>query len=354
MNNSENYEEMNEKIYEDAFEKSYSEKETKFNEIIRQKLVISLYGDVNVGKSKTINALTGKKLADVRAISGWTKEIKLYQYSENVFIADTPGLKDINKENSKKTEEFVEKDSDIILFFINATVGLKDYEKEAFINLKKLKKPMVAILNKIDAEPNYIEPQEQAEGQIGQRIIPISAIEETNIKELNNEIIKILETKGKDILFLKISKFKEEKVKNWINGATITAFGIGTIPIPGADIVPLTSLQVGLALKIAYIYNCRVSKKDVMSLLASTVTGSMGKQLYKLGIQAMKAAGWLGGPFGTAAIAALAGSIAASITYGFGRACNAYYKSGMTMDLGEVGEIYNEMFKQYKKKKRES
>ena len=87
-----------------------------------------------------------------------------------------------------------------------------------------------------------------------------------------------------------------------------------------------------------------------MSLLATTVTGSVGKQLYRFAIQAMKGLGWLGGPILTAAIAAAAGTIAASITYGFGWACNAYYKSGMNLDMGEFVEIYKEMFEQYKQK----
>ena len=89
-----------------------------------------------------------------------------------------------------------------------------------------------------------------------------------------------------------------------------------------------------------------------MQLVASTITGSIGKQLYKLAIQGLKALGWLGGPFSEGAVMALAAAVAASMTYGFGWACNAYYKSGMTMDLKEFGEIFNRMQKEHFQKNR--
>ena len=82
--------------YEKAFEESFTKESKKFEEIKKQKLIISLYGTVNSGKSSTVNALTGQKLADVKAIAGYTKEIKLYEFKENVYITDTPGLDDIN------------------------------------------------------------------------------------------------------------------------------------------------------------------------------------------------------------------------------------------------------------------
>ena len=318
-------------------------------------LVISLLGDVNVGKSSTINALTGKKLSDVGAYAGLTTEIRTFEYSENVIIADTPGLSDINQEVSNKAKDFVHKDADIIMFFFNAGVGPTKPMIDTFNELKKLRKPIITVLNKID----YLDEEEletvmtQIERETGSKAIPIAAKKNIGIEKLNDEIVKVLEGVGKDLLFLKVSKYKESKVKIWINGAAVSAFGIGVVPVPGADIIPLTSLQVGLALRIAYIYNCKVSKNDVMSLIASTITGGLGKQLFKYGVQALKGLGWFGGPLGAGAVGALGGTIAASITYGFGWACNAYYKSGMEMDLGELGGIYQEQYKQYYNRKKD-
>ncbi|QOY34780.1 GTPase [Anaerobacillus isosaccharinicus] len=345
-------EEQLEKDFEEAFRKTNAE----LDELFKQKLVISLLGDVNVGKSSTINALTGKKLSEVGAYAGLTTEVKPYYYSENVIIADTPGLADINQEVSNQAEDFVHEDADIIMFFFNAAVGPTKHMIDTYNKVKKLNKPIITVLNKIDIwyEDGILEDKDayetvisQIKKETGQKVIPISAKKYINVEELNNEIISILESSGKDLFFLKVSKYKENKVKGWINGAAVSAFGIGVIPVPTADIIPLTSLQVALALKIAYIYNCKVSKNDVMSLIGSTITGSLGKQLFKYGVQLLKGLGWAGGRLGTGATATLGGTVAASITYGFGWTCNAYYKSGMNIDLGHLGEIYTQSYKEY-------
>jgi GTP-binding protein Era len=352
---------MDKTIFDDEnfkkeFEQAFSEKQKEMEELFKQKLVISLLGDVNVGKSTTINALTGKKLSEVGAFAGLTTEVHAFEYSENVIIADTPGLADINQEVSNKAEDFVHEDADIVMFFFNAAVGPNKHMIETFNKIKKLNKPIITVLNKIDIwfEDGVLEDKEafdttisQIEKETGQKVIPISAKKNINVERLNSEIVGLLESSGKDLFFLKVSKYKENKVELWINGAAVSAFGIGVIPIPGADILPLTSLQVGLALRIAYIYNCKVTKNDVMALIGSTITGSLGKQIFKYGLEALKGLGWIGGPFGTGATALLGGTVAASITYGFGWACNAYYKSGMDIDLGDLGEIYSQSYKEY-------
>ena len=339
--------------YEKAFNESFTNESKKFEEIKNQKLIIALYGPVNSGKSTTLNALTSRKLADVKAVAGWTKEIELYPLTEdgNVLISDTPGLDDINEENSARAKEFVEKDTDIILFFFNAGVGAAGSTVEAYKELQQLGKPIIAVLSKTDmlTRDEEKEMKQDIKDKTGAKVVSISIRDQKvkGIDVLHQNILAVLESVGKELLYLKVSKFKEEQVDTWITGAAISAAGLGAIPIPAADMIPLTALQVGLAMKIAFIYECKVEKKDVMQLVAATVTGSIGRQIYRWGIQGLKAAGYLGGPLGEGVVMAVAAGVAASITYGFGQACKAYYKSGMTLDLDGVGNIFRNMAKQH-------
>lgn len=340
--------------YEEAFKKAYDEKHSEFENISNQKLIISLIGSVNAGKSKTINSITGIDYADVKSRSGWTKEVSLYELKHGVFIADTPGLFDIDADISKKASDFVANSADIILFFLNAGVGITQHEKKAFEEISTLGKPILIVLNKIDSleKEEAADVIDQIEEQLGNSPIPISSKTGQGIKNLNDEIVKILEASGKDLLFLKISKHKEQSVKKWINAATGSAFGIGALPIPGSDIVALSALQIGLAFKIAYIYNVKPTKEDIMKLIASTVTGTIGKQAVRWTITALKAAGWFpGAQLLEVATAAIAASVAASLTYAFGWACNAYYKSGMTLDFEQVTNIFKEKYDLYRKEK---
>ena len=337
--------------YEKAIEESIEEKSKEFEELKKKKLVISLYGPVNSGKSSVVNALTGQKLADVRARAGWTTEVALYRLTENAYISDTPGLDDITEENSKRAEEFVEQDADIIIFFLNASVGTPKSAVDAYNKLHSLGKPIIVVLNKIDTieldEQRDIE--QQIQDVMSVKAVPISAKKNIGIDLLHREIMEILESKGKDLLYVKTSKFKDKQADVWINGAAVSAAGVGAIPIPIADMPLLTGIQVGLAMKIAYIYDCEVTKEDVMQLVAATVTGGLGRQIFRWGIQGMKGLGWVGGPLTEAPVVALAGIVAASVTYGFGHACKTYYKGGMTLDLKEVGKIFRKMQKKRQK-----
>lgn len=345
--------EFEKKKFEEASKKAYDEKQAEFDDIYREKLIISLLGGVNAGKSSAINALTGKNIADIKAVPGWTKEISLYELTTNVYIADTPGMNDIDEDVSKKAEDFIEKDSDLILFFINASVGVTKYDKVVFENIENLGKEIIVVMSRIDqVEINDINDViNHANEVLGVETISISSKKGMGIKRLQTAIASILETKGKELLFLKVLREKEKEVAKWIKGATATAAGIGALPIPGSDIVLLTTLQVGLAMKIAFIYDIKPSKDDVMKLIASTVTGNVGKQIVRTTITLLKAAGWIpGNQLLEVTICGIAASVAASLTFGFGWACNAYYKSGMTIDLGEIKDVFENSYNEYKKK----
>ncbi|MFN8492327.1 MAG: GTPase [Caldilineaceae bacterium] len=339
---------MDTEQYEGVFAERIDAQAKEFKTIAQTKLIISLIGEANAGKSATINALTGKKLSEVHPIAGWTKQIALHPYAENVFIADTPGLNEMRTlALGTRAKEFVEKEADIILFFVNAASNRSPEEANAFKALLNLQKPIIVVLNKIDtieadAIPLVVDDLKQRLGY--DRIVPISATKGTHVEALSNKIAELLSDKGKELLFLKISQYKEQRVKAWIVAASATAFAIGVIPIPGADIVPLTSLQVLLCLRIAYIYNLKVSKGDIMRFISSTVTGFTGRTIYRNGIKLL---GDLTGPFGMVTSAGIAGAIAGAMTAGLGWAANVYYKSGMTMDLGDMGSIYQNAFQNY-------
>ncbi len=350
------YGQMNQEEVKKAVDKIYDEKSEEFDKISNEKLIISLIGSVNAGKSKTINALTGIKYAEVKAIAGYTKEISLYKLKKDVFIADTPGLHDINEDVSKKASDYVDNKADIVLYFINAAVGLTKQEKEAYLSVKELGKEMIVVLNKIDTldEEGITDTLEQIEQELNVKPVAISAQKNIGIGQLHSKIASVLEKKGKHLLFIKTSKqkFKDEEVNNWINGATITATSIGAVPIPGADIIPLTALQVGLAMKIAHIYGINPSKDDIMKLIGASITGQVGKQLAKWGIQMLKATGWIpGAQILMIATSTIGGTIAGSLTYGFGHACHKYYKNNMSIDMGEFGAIFEKISTEYKKDK---
>ncbi len=326
-------------------------KSNEINEIIKEieekeleGLVISLIGSVNAGKSTTINKLLKMDDAEVSPIPGWTKDITPYKLTDNIYVVDTPGLNDINTTVSKNTEKY-QKESDIILYFLNAATGLTKAEKEAFLKIRSLKRPYIVVLNKIDTLDNSSlnDLISYLEGELGtKKIIPISAKTEEGLEKLNEEIFNVLETEGKSILYAKITRNKEIIVKRWIKASAISAAGIGAIPIPGSDVIPLTGLQIALILKIAKTYGYKLTKESAAALLSSMATGMIGRTIFR---ELVKLVPGLGN--------AISASIAGAFTYGLGMAANEYFKRGMNLSLEEINKTFTKYFKVFRNFKEE-
>ena len=117
-----------------AMDKMFENEMKKVNDALDQELLISLIGEVNAGKSSTVNKIIGEDIASTNPMPGETVSVDPYNIRglENIKFMDTPGLNDPNDENPKKTLEFVQK-SDVVLFFLNAAgTVFSESEKEKF------------------------------------------------------------------------------------------------------------------------------------------------------------------------------------------------------------------------------
>lgn len=122
--------------------------------------IVSLVGRPNVGKSSLFNALLKKKQSLVSKVAGTTRD----RHYDNLFFDDenfchlidtggffasensnTPFYKELFAEVEKALEE-----SDLILFVVDATVGLHPIDKEIVNLLRKKEKEFWLVINKVD------------------------------------------------------------------------------------------------------------------------------------------------------------------------------------------------------------
>ncbi|MBT2571794.1 GTPase [Planococcus sp. ISL-110] len=137
--------------FDNVFEDVFKQKSDEINEQLTRKLTISMVGDVNCGKSSTINRLMEEDIVNVGAKPGETKEIREIIYRENIIFVDTPGLDDVVKTNSDITLKYY-KNSDVILFFLNAAgTVLSESELKNLKEIEKVNQDIIIVLNKIDA-----------------------------------------------------------------------------------------------------------------------------------------------------------------------------------------------------------
>jgi GTP-binding protein Era len=326
---------------------------------LQKQLVMAFLGTASSGKTSAIKALFDVDLGDIHPIPGSTTEVKVLQIAKNVLVVDAPGFGDIRREISQKAKDACDS-VDVFVYVINAEGGYKQQEKEDYHSLLNYGREVLVVLNKIDLirdhqKQEFIEDQRQKMGVIPDNFVPAAFDPHPAISPIPINVVKVqawiqdtLEKKGKDLLFAKHAREKDRMCERWILAACVSAAAIGALPIPGSDYVPLTALQSGMIAKIAYIYGHSISKQDAVALIGQVLVGGAGRQVFRLVLTLLKGVGWfplIGWPV-EIATSALAASLAASMTFGLGKASQAYYKSGMQIPIPEVQEIFKRAFDQ--------
>ncbi|MCM3610132.1 50S ribosome-binding GTPase [Planococcus sp. MERTA32b] len=322
--------------------KMFENEMKKVNDMLEQDLLISLIGEVNAGKSSTVNRIIGEDIASTNPMPGETVSVDPYNMRglENIKFMDTPGLNDPNDENPKKTLEFVQK-SDVVLFFLNAAgTVFSDSEKEKFTAIEKNNKDILIVLNKIDAAENIPSLIQFVKNHTNNKykVIPISSKTGENLEDLKREILVILEKKGKDLLFAKSMKEKSAAATRWIVGAGVSAGIIGASPIPGSDVVPLTSLQVGLIIKLSKLYDKPLTKKAARDMIVITATQTVGHTIYRQALKFIPGAGSI-----------IGGTVATAMTVALGYGVKYAYENNIDIDYDMIGDLF-EKYKQKAKK----
>ncbi|MCC6701884.1 MAG: ribosome biogenesis GTPase Der [Fluviicola sp.] len=119
--------------------------------------IIAIVGRPNVGKSTLFNRLTESSRAIVKEISGVTRD-RLYGRGEwngiPFSVIDTGGYvhgsDDIFEGEIRKQVQIAIEEANIILFVVDATTGIVDLDETVAKLLRKAKKKVMVIANKVD------------------------------------------------------------------------------------------------------------------------------------------------------------------------------------------------------------
>ncbi len=106
------------------------------------KHTVVIVGQANTGKSSLFNMFKGEQLSPVSPEAGTTSALVRANFGPFTLI-DTPG------HLPEKMEEGME-EATVIVFLIDATRGLQDKDKELYAAIKKLNKPTIIAVNKVD------------------------------------------------------------------------------------------------------------------------------------------------------------------------------------------------------------
>lgn len=161
---------------------------------------VNIVGSPNVGKSTLMNQLMGEKLSIVTSKAQTTRHRILGILNDEdyqVVFSDTPGVVNASYKLHENMMDYVNtslKDADVLLF-ITDTKETETNHKETLERIKKLKVPVLCLINKIDLSDQKMltERVEYWQSQLSKAlIIPISALHQFNIDVVWNKILELL------------------------------------------------------------------------------------------------------------------------------------------------------------------
>lgn len=161
------------------------------------KPVVAIVGRPNVGKSTLFNVIAGESISIVKDTPGVTRD-RIYAdcswLDMNFTLIDTGGIEpdtsDIILSQMREQAEIAIATADVIIFIVDVRQGLVDSDFRVADILRKSKKPVVLVVNKVDSFQKYgNDVYEFYNLGIGDPI-PVSAASRLGIGDMLDEVSK--------------------------------------------------------------------------------------------------------------------------------------------------------------------
>jgi GTPase len=166
--------------------------------------ILAIVGRPNVGKSTFFNRLTGERSAIVDPTSGVTRDRHYGKSDWNGIpfsVIDTGGLvvdsDDIFEEEIHRQVSLAIEEADAIVFMLDVREGLTLLDEEIGLMLRKVKKPVFLVVNKVDTNDRIADAGEFY--KLGfEHVFTISSINGAGTGEFLDELVKFFKVEEKE------------------------------------------------------------------------------------------------------------------------------------------------------------
>jgi predicted GTPase/uncharacterized protein (DUF697 family) len=341
---------------------------------------IMIVGRRGAGKSSLINAIFDDQVAKVGSVLSQTGKPEWHDFKNakgSIRILDTRGLGDLTRPESSNFETALEeiKDAvarecpDALLFLCKAkevdahiaedlrtVVQIRDFVKSKH----GYSLPMISVTTQVDElDPKRVEPpfeNEQKQANIStavraielackgagldtMKVIPVSAYAEYqdgkktfssywNIDVLVEFLMEVLPNSAQ-LQLARLSSIRGVQIKfaRILVGSTATiCAGIAAVPIPLADVIPITAAQIGMITGIAYLSGRELSQKTAAEFLTALGVNVGAGFVLREGARALIKFVFPGGGLVVSA------GVAAAGTWAIGSAAIAYFIEGKSIE----------------------
>lgn len=160
--------------------------------------IVAIVGRPNVGKSTLFNRFVEQRKAIVDDISGVTRDRiygKCLWNGVEFSVIDTGGYvansDDIFEEQIRKQVHLALDEADVVLFMVDVELGITDLDAEMAILMRRTKKPILVVVNKVDNHQRQPDAQEFYGLGLGE-IYTLSSMSGSGTGELLDEVVRLL------------------------------------------------------------------------------------------------------------------------------------------------------------------
>lgn len=129
--------------------------------------IVAIVGRPNVGKSTFFNRLIGERQSIVDDTSGVTRDRQYgssYWNSKNFTVVDTGGFvqnsEDVFEAAIREQVKIAIEEATVIVFMVDVTTGITDLDDQVADLLRRSKKPVFLVVNKVDNSQRLFEANE--------------------------------------------------------------------------------------------------------------------------------------------------------------------------------------------------
>lgn len=169
------------------------------------KPIVAIVGRPNVGKSTMFNMLAGEQISIVKDTPGVTRD-RIYAdvtwLDKQFTLIDTGGIEpetsDLMLKHMREQAEIAIATADVIMFVVDVRQGLVDADFKVADMLRRAKKPLVLVVNKVDNFDKFMpDVYEFYNLGLGDPM-PISGQSKLGIGDMLDEVIKHFDTESRE------------------------------------------------------------------------------------------------------------------------------------------------------------
>ena len=163
--------------------------------------IIAIVGGPNVGKSTLLNKIARERLAVTSDLPGTTRDRQYLDTSfngVNFTLIDTAGLSFERggelENNIQKQLEVAISEADAIILVVDGKQPVQNLEQKALLKFRKIKKPTVLAVNKVDSPKNREQQIEEFKKLGIKPLFPISSVTGSGVGDLLEYIAELVAT----------------------------------------------------------------------------------------------------------------------------------------------------------------